>query len=71
MNGSVHRRRDSGTWEYRFELGPDPMTGRRRRIAKAGFPTKREAAAALRTAIQAHERGRSVKSTRRTVANFL
>ncbi|HET7385314.1 MAG TPA: site-specific integrase [Nocardioidaceae bacterium] len=71
MNGSVYRRRDTGSWEYRFDLGPDPLTGRRRTTTRTGFPTKKEAAAALRAALSLNDRGRSVKSTRRTVEDFL
>ena len=70
MNGSVHRRRN-GEWEYRYDAGQDPLTGRRRRPGRSGFKTKREATQALRAAISAHERGRSVKSSRRTVEQFL
>jgi integrase len=70
MNGSV-RRRENGRWEYRFDLGPDPLTGRRRIRAKRGFVTRREAAQALREALSAHERGRSVRHNRKTVAEFL
>jgi integrase len=70
MNGSVHRRQN-GEWEYRYDAGPDPLTGRRRRPGRSGFKTKREATQALRTAISAHERGRSVKSSSRTVEQFL
>ena len=70
MNGSVWRR-DNGMWAYRFDVGPDPLNGRRRTRSKSGFETKREATAALRKAISAHETGRSVKPSRRTVVDFL
>ena len=70
MNGSV-RRRANGDWEYRFDAGPDPLTGRRRRLGKSGFQTKREANQALRAAISRHERGRSVRSSARSVEQFL
>lgn len=70
MNGSV-RRRESGDWEYRFDAGSDPLTGRRRRLGKSGFKTKKEASQALRAALTAHEGGRSVSRTRRTVEDFL
>ena len=70
MNGNVSRRRN-GEWEYRFDVGPDPLTGRRQRRTKSGFETKREATKAMREAISAFERGRSVRPSRRTVAQFL
>jgi integrase len=69
-SGNVSRRR-GGEWQYRFELGPDPLTGTRRRETKSGFATKREAVAAMRTAIMAHEQGRLVSRNRRTVADYL
>jgi len=71
MRGSVHRRSETGKWSYRFDLGPDPLTGRRRMRTKTGFSTRREASTALRRAIDAHERGRSVRSNRRSVADYL
>lgn len=70
MNGNVYRR-SGGEWAYRFDIGPDPLTGRRARVGKSGFRTKKEASQALRAAMNAHERGRSVKPTQRTVADFL
>lgn len=69
MNGSVHRRGD--VWEYRFDAGDDPLTGRRRRPGKSGFKTRKEAQQALRRAIALSEGGRSVRNDRRTVAGFL
>jgi hypothetical protein len=64
VNGSVWRR-DNGMWAHRFDIEPHPLTGRRRSRSKSGYSTKKEASAALRTAIGAHERGRSVKASRR------
>jgi predicted transcriptional regulator len=58
-------------WEYRFDLGPDPLTGKRRVATRRGFPTRKEAAAALRTAMSAAEKGRHVKASRQTIAEFL
>lgn len=70
MNGNVSQRA-AGEWEYRFDIDPDPMTGKRRRRTKSGFRTRKAAATAMREDISAHERGRSVSKTRRTVADFL
>jgi len=70
MRGSVQRR-PNGLWEYRFTIGPDPLTGRRRTRGKRGFATEKEAHKALRDAISSHERGRSVKASRRTVEDFV
>ena len=51
MNGSVYRRSRLAKWEYRFDLGPDSLTGRRRTTTKTGFATKKEASHALRVAL--------------------
>lgn len=69
MNGSVYRRGDG--WEYRLDLGPDPLTSKRRQTTRGGFATRTEAAAALRAAMSAAEKGQHVKFSRRTVAEFL
>ena len=70
MTGTVSRRA-AGDWEYRFDLGPDPLTGKRRRRTKSGFATKREASKALRDALRAHEQGRSVRNSRKSLTEFL
>src|SRR5262245_27829135 len=70
MRGSVYRT-PSGSWEYRFDLEPDAMTGRRRFATRAGFRTKSEAQDALREDISASVRARRVKHSRRTVREFL
>ncbi|RNM12066.1 site-specific integrase [Nocardioides pocheonensis] len=70
MSGNVSRR-PSGEWEYRFEAGPDRLTGKRRRVTKSGYRTKREATQAMNQAIAAFHQGRHVQRTRRTVEDFL
>lgn len=69
MNGSVWRRHN-GMWAYRFDIEPHSLTGRRQSRSKFGYPTKKEALAALRSAIGAHERGRSVRASQQGVAEF-
>ncbi len=69
MNGRVEKYGKG--WRYRFDLGPDPLTGQRRQATKAGFPTKREAATAMNEAIQANRTGRYVRRSTRTVREFL
>jgi integrase len=58
-------------WRYRFDLGPDPLTGKRRQATRAGFATKREAAAAMNEAIQASRHGRFIRRSAQTVRDFL
>lgn len=48
--GSVSRR--SGGWCFRLDAGPEAVSGRRRQISRQGFATKREAVAALSTALE-------------------
>jgi integrase len=69
MKGRVYRR--GGTWSYRFDIDPDPLTGRRRQTGKGGFRTEREAWQACRAAMQDDERGRYVRQSRRTVEEAL
>jgi integrase len=69
MKGRVYRR--GGTWSYRFDVDPDPLTGRRRQTSKGGFRTEREAWQACRSAMRDYERGRHVRQSRRTVEEAL
>lgn len=71
MSGGNVSRRPSGEWEYRFDVGPDPLTGKRRRTTRSGFRTKREATQAMNQAITSHVQGRHVRHSRRTVEDFL
>lgn len=70
MNGSL-RKLANGRWGYRFDLPPDPLTGRRRTRNRSGFATRKEAAVALRKAIRAQEDGRGVKASAKNVGEFL
>lgn len=40
-----------GTWWFRLDVGTDPVTNKRRQIAKGGFATKQEAQSALAEAM--------------------
>ncbi|WP_084010689.1 tyrosine-type recombinase/integrase [Pseudofrankia sp. DC12] len=70
MKGSA-RKRANGVWEYRHDLDPDPLTGKRRTTGKSGFKTRKEAERAMRESISSHEAGRRVAPSRRTVSEFL
>jgi hypothetical protein len=56
MAGSI-REKSSGTWEIRFEIGPDPANGRRRQLTRVVHGTRTEARAALRCEIAAVDAG--------------
>ena len=70
MKGSVYQR--GKTWTYRF-LAPerDSATGQYPTISKGGFPTEKEAWKACREAMREADRGRVVRPSTRTVAQFL
>jgi integrase len=70
VKGSVYQR--GKTWTYRF-LGPekDPATGTYPTISKGGFLTEKEAWKACRDAMREADRGRVVRPSTRTVAEFL
>jgi hypothetical protein len=70
VKGSVYQR--GKKWTYRF-LGPemDPATGNYPTISKGGFPTEEEAWKACREAMREADRGRVVRPSTRTVAQFL
>lgn len=70
MKGSVYQR---GTkWYYKFRAPQrDPSTGGYPWITKGGYDTEREAWKACRDAMREADRGRVVKPSTRTVAQFL
>jgi hypothetical protein len=45
VDGSVYPR--GKKWAYVVDLGPDPLTGERRRNSRSGFPSEDEAWQAL------------------------
>jgi integrase len=69
MRGSVRKR--GSTYTYWLDVGPDPVTGRRRQRTKGGFRTKRECQKALNEAIAAVQAGMFVEPSKRTVRSFL
>jgi hypothetical protein len=69
MRGSIRKR--GSTYTYWLDVGPDPVTGKRRQRTKGGFRTKRECQVALNAAIAAVQGGTFVEPSRRTVGSFL
>jgi Phage integrase, N-terminal SAM-like domain/Arm DNA-binding domain len=67
--GSVRKR--GKTWTWYLDIGPDPLTGRRRQTSKGGFKTKKAAQEDLNTAIAKRQRGELAKRSKRTVRDFL
>ena len=58
MRGHVYRRGE--TWTYVVDIGHD-TTGRRRQTSKGGFPTKKDAQAALNVALTSLQQGTFVE----------
>jgi integrase len=69
MKGRVYKRGKS--WYYRFDIEPDPLTGKRRQVNGSGYRTEREAWKACRDAMAEHEKGRLVSSSRRKAGEAL
>ena len=68
INGSVYPR--GKTWAYVVDLGPDPLTGERRRDARSGFLTEDDAWSALVAANGQLRANRYIKNAPRTVRQF-
>ena len=69
MKGRVYKR--GKVWYYRFDMEPDPLTGKRQQVNGSGFATEREAWKECRAAMAEHEKGRVVWTSRRKVAAAL
>jgi len=70
MTGHV-RRRGSGSWELKFDLGPDPVTGKRLTRYHSFKGTKREAEAELVRLKAGANRGEYIDPSKLTLAEFL
>lgn len=68
MKGSVYKRKNG--WEFRHDIDPDPLTGKRRTTSRGGFKAKTEATRAMRESIAQFEQGKHVAPSRRTVEEF-
>lgn len=66
--GSVVKR--GNRWYVRYDAGPDPATGERRQRGGGGYPTEREAEAALARCLARVVDGAHVDQTRQTVAAY-
>src|SRR6266540_4195454 len=68
MRGHIRKRR---TWEFIVDIGPHPVTGRRRQKSKSGFATKREAESALHEFIRYVEGGGDPSPERTSLGEWL
>lgn len=69
LSGSVYKR--GHKWAYMIDMGPDPLTGKRRQQAKSGFDSERDAWDALAEANADLRTNTYVRASRRTVSEFL
>lgn len=69
MRGSVVRK--GARYFVKFELDPDPLTGKRRQKWHSGFNTKREAEKARVDLLSKFDRGEFVEPTQQTLADYL
>jgi len=47
MKGSISKNNKTGKWDFVFNVGLDPLTGKRKQIRRRGFETKRHAMDAM------------------------
>ena len=69
MKGRVYKQ--GNVWYYRFDIAPDPLTGKRRQVSGSGYATERQAWKECRAAMTDQEKGRVLKTTKRKVASAL
>ncbi|WP_416826099.1 Arm DNA-binding domain-containing protein [Ectobacillus polymachus] len=43
MKGSIKENKKTGKFDFVFDLGKDPLTGKRKQIKRRGFGSRREA----------------------------
>ena len=70
MTGHI-RRRGERSWELKFDIGADPLTGRRRIRYQSFKGTKREAEIELGRIVAQNAAGEGVDPSKETVAEFL
>ena len=73
FSGHVSKRttKSGDSWGFRIELGPNPLTGRRRRRTRWGFSSEKEAERAFHIELTELESGASIDPTTMTIAEYL
>lgn len=69
-NGSI-RQRGTGSWEVKYDIGRDPLTGKRRTKFETVRGSKREAQKVLRDRLTAVDNGTYANAGKLTVAQWL
>lgn len=70
MSGHI-RRRGERSWELKFDLGVDPVTGKRETRYASVKGTKRDAQAKLTELLSEHARGVLVDASKETLSEFM
>jgi integrase len=70
MSGHI-RRKTANSWELKFDLGVDPLTGKRKTRYVRFRGTKRGANVELARLVHQQETGQAIDPTKETVAEFL
>ncbi len=70
MKGYI-RQRSKGSWEIFYDMGADPVTGRRRQKSQTVKGTKRDAQRTLREVLLSVEQGSYVKPNKVTLGEWL
>lgn len=69
MKGHLRERR-AGVWEVLYDVGPDPMTGKRRQRSKTVHGTREDAEVEAEKITTELEEGRHAAGGRQTLAGF-
>ncbi len=65
------RERKAGSWEIRYSLGTDPLTGRRKTVTATVKGTKADAKRELRRRLHTKDQGLHVDPSRQSVSEFI
>ncbi len=68
---AIYRKRKNGAWYVRYDLPPDPLTGKRRQRQQSGFRTKGDAERWMRNKQRDIDRGRGILPENLTLEEYL
>ncbi len=69
MRGSI--KKDNNNWNVVFDLGKDPITGKRKQKRKRGFKTKKEAEKYMTEQLNAIDKGTYFEPSEMTLSEYL
>ena len=71
MRGTVKKDAARGSWYFVIDVGPDAATGKRRRLRRRGFETRKSAEAALNSVLSELRDGEYVEPSSQPVRIYL